>query len=416
MIHSLSRRRLLRGGAIGTAALLGISPQPGSAPLFAAEEAKSADGVITGKDRRLIVHKAAPCEIETPGELLYANRVTPKELLFVRNNQQLADSQTLAPSTAAEWPIEFGGLVEYPRTLELKRLRELPTIERELVLQCSGNGRKFFSEAAKCPGSPWHIGAVANVRFGGVALRVAIDELKLNVDPRATFLTAEGRDAPPKPDIADFEHSLPLADALDRSFLALTLNGEPLPAAHGGPVRLVTPGYYGTMHVKWLSRIRFETSETANHHQIRRYRTPYDPVKPGAEFQYDLSNSEPNWRMRIKSIILSPGDGAKIERASQPEHELTVAGVAFNDGSCRVDRVEISTDGDVWRRVPVEVPESPFAWYRWSTTIVLKPGEQTIRCRAIDALGRTQPLDGSIHWNPAGYAWNGVHTVRVTAT
>lgn len=418
MNRSLSRRRLLSGGALGSAALLGVPIVRQSPSLFAAAEAKTADDLIAGKDGRLIVHKAAPCEIETPGELLLEHPLTPKELLFVRNNQQLADSQTLAPSKATEWPIEFDGLVEFPRTLDLKRLRELPTVEREMVLQCSGNGRKLFSAAAPCPGAPWHLGAVANVKFGGVTLRSVVEELKLNVDPRARFITAEGLDGPPKPDAADFEHSLPLSDALDRSVIALTLNGEPLPAAHGGPVRLVTPGYYGTMHVKWLSRIRFEASETANHHQVRRYRTPHDPLKPGTEFQYDLANSEPNWRMRVKSIILSPQDGARIDGsggrgAPLRDGKLTVRGIAFNDGACRIDHVEISTDGDIWRRAEMQVPDSPYAWYRWQAAIDAKPGDHAIRCRAIDALGRTQPLDGAIHWNPAGYAWNGVHTIKV---
>jgi sulfite oxidase len=413
MNGKLSRRGLLRTGLLGgTAVAAGSSAWPNSAA-FAADEAQNAAAIIDGKDARLIVHKAAPCEIETPGELLLEHPLTPKELLFVRNNQQLADSQTLAPSAATEWPIEFDGLVEFPRTVDLKELREFPQFEREMVLQCSGNGRKLFSEAAPCPGAPWHIGAVANVKFRGPTLRCVVKLLKLNVDPRAKFITAEGSDGPPKPEAADFEHSLPIGDALDRSLIALTMNGEPLPAAHGGPVRLVTPGYYGTMHVKWLSRIRFETSETANHHQVRRYRTPYDPIKPGAEFQYDLGNSEPNWRMRIKSIILSPADDAMIEPAAIRDGKLVVRGVAFNDGTCRIDRVEISTDGETWRPAELEVPESLYAWYRWKATVEAKAGEQVIRCRAIDALGRTQPRDGSIHWNPAGYAWNGVHEVKV---
>ena len=414
MNGNLSRRGLLRTGLLaGGAAATGSSWR--NSPAFAADKAQGADALIDGKDARLLVHKAAPCEIETPWELLLEHPLTPKELLFVRNNQQLADSQTLAPSTATEWPIEFDGLVEFPRSMELKRLRELPQVEREMVLQCSGNGRKLFSQSSPCPGAPWHLGAVANLKFGGPTLRSVVEELKLNVDPRAQFITAEGLDGPPKPDVADFEHSLPLRDALDRSVLALTMNGEPLPAAHGGPVRLVTPGYYGTMHVKWLSRIRFETSETANHHQVRRYRTPYDPIKPGSEFQYDLGNSEPNWRMRIKSIIFSPSDGAIFNVSdgvtpSAPGDKLTVRGVAFNDGACRIERVEISTDGETWRPAELEVPESPYAWYRWQAE-VQGSGKHVIRCRAIDALGRTQPRDGAIHWNPAGYAWNGVHSV-----
>lgn len=142
-----------------------------------------------------------------------------------------------------------------------------------------------------------------------MTLRSIAEELKPNVDSLAHFITAEGLGRPPKADGADFEHSLPLRGALEFSVITLTHNGEPLQAAHGGPVRLVMPGYYSTMHVKWLSRIRFEASETANHHQMRRYRTPHDALKPGTVFLYDLAISEPNRPMRVKRIILSPRDG-----------------------------------------------------------------------------------------------------------
>ena len=94
--------------------------------------------------------------------------VTPKEVLFVRNNQQLDGSLTLEPIRAAQWPIELIGLVDRPTTIELAWLRGLPQVETEMVLQCSGNGRAYFSRTAPASGSQWQDGAVANVRFGGV--------------------------------------------------------------------------------------------------------------------------------------------------------------------------------------------------------------------------------------------------------
>jgi len=297
----LPRRDFLRSlGAAGVAigGLPAFDPRDG---LLAAETGPTADTLIAGKDSRLIVHKPKPSEIETPGELLWEHEHTPARLLFVRNNQQPGFAMTLAPlEQSDDWSIDLGGLVEFPRTLRLADLNKLPQSETDVVLQCSGNGRKFFSEAAPCSGAQWSIGAVANVRFGGVSLRAVVDHLQPNIDARAKFLTAEGRDAPgnpgniAKPEAADFEHSVPWADALQHGLLATTLNGEPLPAVHGGPLRLIMPGYYGTMHVKWLARLRFEAVETANHHQVRRYRTPKEQLKPGSKFEYDLTNSEPN--------------------------------------------------------------------------------------------------------------------------
>jgi sulfite oxidase len=44
----------------------------------------------------------------------------------------------------------------------------------------------------------------------------------------------------------------------------------------------------------------------------------------------------------------------------------------------------------------------------------LAKGRRRILARAVDTLGRTQPLDGAIDWNPAGYGWHGVHAAEVT--
>ncbi len=375
-------------------------------------DGENAAQLVEGKDPGLIVHNAKTIEMETPLALLRNHRLTPKKILFVRNNQELPGARTTQPAKDADWRIELMGLVEYPRTIDLARLRAMEQNEVEMVLQCSGNGRKQFSRAAKVKGAPWEQGAVGNVRFRGVPLAKLLDELKLELSPDAQLLTAEGKDGPAKPEDADFEHSLPLGDVRRRSLIALEMNGEPIPAVHGGPARLVTPGYYGTMQVKWLTRLRFESRETFNHHQRRRYRTPHEPIAPGSDFTYDFDNSDANWRMRIKSIIFSPLDGETLAAG-----KVAVRGVAFNDGGAKIDEVEISIDdGQTWQRAKLDLPRSPYAWYHWSANIPLSKGPGRIMARATDALGRTQPLDGAIGWNPAGYGWNGVQTVEVKVT
>ncbi len=365
--------------------------------------------LIQGKSPGLIVHSAQPLEIETPLELLREQPITPIELLFVRNNQQLADSATLEPVPLAGWQIEVGGLVEFPRMLDAARLKNMPAVERKVVLQCSGNGRKFFAEAAKVKGAPWSHGAMANVRFRGIPLRALLDELDCRPHADARFVTAEGRDSPISAEKADFEHSIPLDDALARSLLAFELNGAPIPAVHGGPVRLITPGFYATMNVKWVSRLRLEAQETPNHNQVPRYRTPREPIAPGTPYVNTFENSEPNWNLRIKSVIFAPLDGERV-----PAGVVAVRGVAFNDGRARIETVEVSIDdGQTWRRAELAPNAGRYAWQPWSITLALSVGEQRILSRAVDALGRTQPLDPEAGWNPDGYAWHGVHRVTV---
>jgi len=400
--YRFDRRRFLQlGAACGAASV--------TARHGLGKEADAAE-LVTGKDPRLVVHNAKTLEVETPLELLRDQRLTPKSVLFIRSNQELAGTRTTSPPKVEDWQFDLVGMVETPRTISLKQLKGMAQTEVEMVLQCSGNGRANFARTAAAKGAPWTEGAVGNVRFGGVKLQALFDSLRPGLAPDARYLTAEGKDGPPKPDDADFEHSIPLEDALARSIVALTMNGEPIPAVHGGPVRLVTPGYYGTMQLKWLGRLRLETRETFNHHQRRRYRTPREPIKPGSDFTYDFDNSDANWRMRIKSTIFAPLEGDLLKSG-----DTEIRGVAWNDGDVRIDAVEISTDdGRTWRQADLERPESPYAWYHWSTTTSLAKGRHRIMARAVDGLGRTQPLDGAIGWNPAGYGWNGVQRVDVT--
>jgi sulfite oxidase len=404
-----SRRRVLQSGLTLAAATVWARP---SGPLLQADEssAATADQLIAGKDRRLLVHNSAKTgfEIETPLELLRDDRITPAENLFVRNNQQPDWSSTLKPAPAGPWNLEVVGLTEYPRTIALDDLRTLPQVEHEVVLQCSGNGRAMFSKASAVKGSQWSYGAMGNVRFRGVTLQSVFEKFDVRPHATARFITAEGAELPGKPGSADFEHSLPLAESLARSILALEMNGQPLPAVHGGPLRLVTPGYYGTMHVKWLSRLRLDLQESVNYHQSRRYRTPREPMAPGSAFEYRLDNSDAHWRMKIKSVIFGPPHDATLKSGKS-----VVSGVAWNDGTSLIDAVEVSVDGgQSWRRSELERADR-YAWQHWQLPLQLSTGTHTLISRAIDTMGNSQPLDGSIAWNPDGYVWNGADRVTV---
>ncbi len=396
-----NRREFLKTAAAAAAASL-LPPRRTAA-------AETADTLVRGKDPRLIVHAAGPAVFETPLDLLAHSPQTPTPLLFVRNNQQPSDVATIRPVEAMGWKIELAGLIDRPQSIDAAALFLMLQVEQEMVLQCSGNGRSLFAPAAPTKGTPWVRGGVGNVRFSGVTLAAVLERARVKVKPEAKYLTAEGRDAPAAGQ-QDFEHSLPIDEALARSMLALRLAGDKLPAIHGGPVRLVTPGYYGTMHVKWLTRLRFEAHESSHTSQIPNYRTPKYPITPGEDFQATYENSEPNWRMKTKCLVFSPAADAKLASG-----KVAVSGVAFNDGAARIERVLLSSDaGDTWQSAELEAPHSPYAWTRWQTHLKLKSGKQQIWARAIDALGRGQPADGAIDWNPHGYAWNGMEKIDVT--
>ena len=398
-----NRREFLKAAAVLSVAT-GFDPRVvcGGTPV-------TADTIIPGKDRRLIVHTTEPVVIETPLELLKGEGVTATPLVFVRNVQPAGETANLAAPSAMGWKLELAGLLDRPQSIDAGTLAAMPQVEHEMVLQCSGNGRSLFAPAAPVKGTQWGRGGMANVSFAGVPLSSLLERLGVKVSSEARFLSAEGRDLPAEGE-QDFEHSVPLEDALEKTFLALRMNGQPLSAAHGGPLRLVTPGFYGTMQVKWLSRLRFDTSESNHTSQIPHYRTPRTPILPGEGFVPTYANSEPNWRMKIKSVILSPAPKSKLTGAG-----VTVEGVAFNDGESPIETVLVSGDrGQTWLPAPLNVPKSPYAWYRWSLTLKMSPGGQQIWARAIDRMGRTQPFDGAVGWNPQGYTWNGMEKIDIT--
>jgi DMSO/TMAO reductase YedYZ molybdopterin-dependent catalytic subunit len=366
---------------------------------------RDAAQIIAGKDKSLIVLVDSPAVLETPLKMLLEPGLTRADRLFVRNNQQPEDAATMQPVSRRGWKFEITGLLNKNVTIDAADLESLDQVEQEMVLQCSGNSRALFSLAAQTEGTQWGRGGVGCVRFGGVLVSKLMEKFGLEPTRVAQFVTAEGKDDP-LPDKEDFEHSLPIDDVLNRSLIALTMNGKPLPAIHGGPIRLVTPGIFGTMHMKWLGRLRFEAAETSNYNQIPRYRVPRLPIKPGTDFKFTLQNSTYNWGMKVKSIVLSP---APDERVSG---KTSIQGIAFNDGQAAIETVLISLDqGASWQPSQLEKPSTPYSWTRFRHDVQLASGAHSVWTRAIDVRGRSQPLDGSIDWNPRGYEWNGVEKI-----
>ncbi len=404
-----TRRQLLRSGvaasfAAASGGLLGLGYAQ-----TAKVEMPQANELIRGKDPRLQTLSSRPVVLETPLELLLQKRIVPTEWLFIRNNASPKGFDNLDPAPLRGWAVQVSGLVDRLVTIPAERLSELPQVEHEMVLQCSGAGRALFSRAAQTKGTQWGRGGFGNVKFGGVKLSKVFETWGIRIKPGAQFLTAEGADQPLAGN-EDFEHSIPLNDALDFTLLALSLNGKPIPAAHGGPIRLITPGVYATMNIKWLTRLRLEASETSNYNHIPRYRVPVEPIKRGWDYEYTLRNSRPTYLMNVKSVMLKPTEGSQVTAG-----QVAVEGVAFNDGRAPLEQVLVSADGgQSWQRSKLEKPSGPFGWYRWTTTVNLQRGKAELWSRAIDTWGRSQPLDGSVFWNPRGYEWNGVERIPVT--
>ena len=152
---------------------------------------------------------------------------------------------------------------------ELQRMRPITVAA---VLQCSGNGRKYFPHGAS--GSPWGVGAAANVIWSGVRVADVIDALGGPKGEGLKYLTGSGGEILPEgfDDAARAERSVPMERALAEGILALQMNGEPLTLAHGGPVRLVVPGFYGVNNVKFLRALALTAEQSTVRMQQKSYR------------------------------------------------------------------------------------------------------------------------------------------------
>jgi sulfite oxidase len=415
-----NRTRVTRRQFNALAGAAGVALGAGLPRAALAQAKPDSAAIIHGKKSGLIIHNAKLGVMETPLTELRKHAITPKNILFNRfhyphegNASWYATTSAPSAEKVKNWTIRVDGLVQRPRTITIADLQKRPQEKRVSVLQCAGNGRAFYAAKQKVGGGQWHNGGMGNVEWEGVPLRPLLADLKMSPAPTAHWLTAEGWDQPATPVGSDFAKSYHLADdALDHAILALKMNGEPIPATNGGPVRLIIPGYYGNMNVKMVTMLLFAAEQNPSVFQSVGYRMPNFPVEPGkfGANDYNWQNSRPTYGHAIKSVIFSP-----LPEDMPKSGNVTVTGVAFNDGRAKITQVEVSTDGGKsWQNAEIKPPMSPWAWHHFSAKGKLSKGKNVIMCRATDALGRTQPMDGLTRWNPRGYEWNGVDHVEIT--
>jgi DMSO/TMAO reductase YedYZ molybdopterin-dependent catalytic subunit len=334
----------------------------------------------------MIVHSSNT--LETKRDSMGTGGITPANELFVRNNLNPPAEDIVANRDA--WEIDFEG-VKKPRTMKLGELKNLGLESVVAVLQCSGNGRGYFTH--KASGSKWQIGAAGNVMWAGVPLRDVVKALGGVADGRK-FITSTGGEKLPDnvdPKKVIVERSVPLS-ALDTAILAWEMNGDPVPLVHGGPVRLVVPGFYGVNNIKYVKKIAFTDKETDANIQQSGYRMR--PVgQKGAPTQPSM------WGMTVKSWITHPIK----ESAKGP---VQIYGVAFG-GTNPVKSVEVTVDGGkTWKAARLVGPDlGRYAWRTFVLSADLKPGNHVIASRATDTKGNKQPEN--FEENERGYGHNG---------
>jgi DMSO/TMAO reductase YedYZ molybdopterin-dependent catalytic subunit len=181
------------------------------------------------------------------------------------------------------------------------------------------------------------------------------------------------------------------------------MNGEPLPHAHGAPMRLIVPGWTANHWVKWLQAITVQAEEAGGFYMQTAYRFPRTPGAPGAAV--DPKEMLPLASFPVKSVIARPQAGQR-----QPRGVQEVVGVAFS-GDAAIGRVEVSVDGGAtWHDAALEGESGVGRWQVFRLRFDAAPGRARAMVRATDARGARQPEHPI--WNPSGYLWNAWHAVE----
>jgi DMSO/TMAO reductase YedYZ molybdopterin-dependent catalytic subunit len=344
------------------------------------------EACLAAIDAGLLVRRAHPLNCETPLPALTGGTVMPNTKFYVRDHFGIPDLDQ------AGWRLHVGGLVDRHLSLGLAQLRAMQSASAAVTLECAGNGRAGLRP--EVPGEQWDIGAVSTAEWTGVPLTEVLDRAGVQSMTREVLFRGADRGAVEgRGEHVHFERSLPVG-GLGRAgaLLAYAMNGEEIPARHGYPLRLVVPGWYAVASVKWLTEIELIAHPFRGYFQADRYHI----------------NGEPLSLQRVRSLIVEPAPGTTAKPG-----DITIRGVAWS-GAAPIAQVEVSIDGAPWQPTALVGEPRQHSWQWWELPAQLGgPGDFTIRARATDMAGRTQP--DQPQWNKLGYANNSIHKVHLAA-
>ena len=354
-------------------------------------------------DSSMVVLNNRPYNIEAQAHLL-DDKVTPNNKMFIRNNGLIPKE-----INADNWMLTIDG--ESVNAIKSYSLAELKTKFKaytyQVTLECGGNGRSEFDPPAK--GNQWTIGAVHCARWTGIRLKDLLDDNGVKDD--AVYIGYHATDLHLSGDVnkEPISRGVPIAKAnQDETLIAYLMNDEPIPLAHGFPLRLIAGGWPASASGKWINRISVRNIEhDGTKMKGTSYRVPKYPVSPGQEVpEQDMKIIE---SMPVKSLITFPKSGAIFNK----NKTLAIRGHAWA-GELEVSKMEYSIDfGSTWQQCNLEKPKNRLAWQHFKVQIDFpQTGYYEIWAKATDADGGAQPMlvPG---WNPKGYLNNACHRIAV---
>jgi DMSO/TMAO reductase YedYZ molybdopterin-dependent catalytic subunit len=271
---------------------------------------------------------------------------------------------TIPQVDVASWKLEMVGKVDHKVTFTYDELLSMATFEDTVTMQCVSN----------------EVGGnlVGNAKWQGVPLKVLLDEA--GVQKGGTQVVGHSVDG--------FTAGFPTAVGLDgrTAMVAVAMNGEPLPAVHGFPARLIVAGLYGYVSAtKWLDQIGLLPWDDFNGYWIDLGWAKEGPIK-------------------LASRIDVPRSGATVDPGQQP-----IAGVAWQP-DVGISKVEVQVDDGPWQPALLGDATIDNTWVQWYLPWNATSGTHTVKVRATNAKGELQTADRA---DPAPDGATGYHTRSV---
>ena len=323
--------------------------------------------------------------------------ITPSDLHYVVSHAGTAD---VDPRT---YQLLVHGMVERPKVFTLAELRRFPSVSITYSIECSGNSANAWFPPVPGDTAQNVHGLTSASEWTGVPLSTLLREV--GAGQEAGWMLAESQDA------AVFAKSIPASKAWDDILVAYGQNGEALRPEQGYPVRLIVPGWEGSVNIKWLRRLELTDRPFMGREETSKYT---DVMPDGSALQF-------TFEMGAKSVITWPSGGYRVPAAGFWE----ITGLAWS-GRGRVARVEVTTDGGrTWGEAHLQAPILPKAHTRFRYPWVWDGGQAVLMSRAIDDDGNVQPIIDdlvrgrgldSIYHNNAIQAWKVEQDGRVVST
>jgi DMSO/TMAO reductase YedYZ molybdopterin-dependent catalytic subunit len=355
---SPERRTLLLAGA-GSVAVAGAAGLGGRLLLARKDVGAARRAVRLPRPASPAAAVPAGAQIRVPGMTPF---VTPNPDFY-----RVDTALTLPQVSPHDWMLRIHGLVDHPVELSFEELLRQPMLERDITLSCVSNqvGGRYAGNAR------W-LGASLPDLLRRAGVRAGADQILSR--------SADG-----------FTASTPIETVMDGrdALLAVGMNGQALPVAHGFPARMIVPGLYGYVSAtKWVVDLKVTRFATDTAYWTKRGYADHAPVK-------------------TLSRIDLPRSFAQV-RAGR----VAVAGTAWAQHR-GIGLVEVRVDGGPWRRAALAPVPGPDTWRQWVLEWDAAPGSHRLEVRATDGTGAVQPQkrvpvvpDGATGW----------HSVVVTVT